>query len=245
MNNGNYNPYDFDSDYVSGQYAVPQQETIGTYTAKTFLWMFFGLLLTFGVAFLGYYTGSIYYVLAIPYFSILLLVAELAVVIYLAARIERLRVNTARVLFLAYAVLNGIVFSTYFLIFEVVSLILIFAATAVYFGAMAAYGFFTKTDLSRLRPILTGGVIFLLAFAVLSLFLPFPSSIERLYCLAGIAIFLGFTAYDTQKIRAFYGMYSGNSVMLQKASIFSALQLYLDFINLFLYLLRFLGRSKQ
>ena len=97
----------------------------------------------------------------------------------------------------------------------------------------------------RLRPILTGGVIFLLAFAVLSLFLPFPSSIERLYCLAGIAIFLGFTAYDTQKIRAYYATFAGNPEMAKKASIISALELYLDFINLFLYLLRFMGKRRN
>lgn len=82
-------------------------------------------------------------------------------------------------------------------------------------------------------------------FGIVSLFLPFLGALDRVYCLIGIAVFLGFTAYDTQKIRAYYAFYSGDAAMLRKASIFSALQLYLDFINLFLYLLRFLGRRKD
>lgn len=243
--NNNFNPYDFDSDYANGGYAPGRQETVGSYTAKAFLWMFLGLLVTFAVAYGGYVTGSIYYVFSIPSFHIVLLVAELAVVLLLAARITKMSVMTARVLFLAYAVLNGIVFSAYFLIFRMSSLILVFAATAIYFGALAAYGYLTKADLSGLRPILVSGLIFLIVFGVLSLFLPFPGMMERVVCLIGIAIFLGFTAYDTQKIKALYQYYSGDEAMLQKASIYSALQLYLDFINLFLYLLRFMGKAKR
>lgn len=219
-------------------------ESVGSYTAKTFLWMFLGLLTTFSVAFIGYVTGAIIFVFAIPYFHIVLLVAELAVVFFLSARIHTLSVPIARALFFVYALLNGVVFSAYFIIFEAGSLILVFGATALYFGALALYGYFTKADLSRLRPILVGGLIFLLVFGLLSLFLPL-GAMDRIVCLIGIAIFLGFTAYDTQKIRAFYEYYGSDPAMLQKASIFSALQLYLDFINLFLYLLRFLGKRKS
>lgn len=219
-------------------------ETVGSYTAKTFLWMFLGLLVTAAVAFFGYASNLVYYVLS-SYMSIMVLtVAEVAVVLVLAARIEKLSVGAARALFFLYAVLNGVVFSAYFVLFDVVSLVLVFAATAVYFGALAAYGYLTKADLSRLRPILVGGLIFLLVFGILSLFLPL-GALDRIYCLVGIAIFLGFTAYDTQKIRYYYNAYSGNPELAQKASIFSALQLYLDFVNLFLYLLRFLGKRKN
>lgn len=221
-------------------------ESVGSYTAKTFLWMFLGLLTTFVVAAVGYGSTLTLYMLAyIPYSHIVLLVAELAVVFILSARIQRLSIPAARALFFLYAVLNGIVFSAYFLIFDVTSMILVFAATAVYFGALAAYGYVTKTDLTRLRPILVGGLIFLIAFGVLSLFIPGLASMDRIVCLVGIAIFLGFTAYDTQKIRHYYNAFSGNPELAQKASIISALQLYLDFINLFLYLLRFLGKRKN
>lgn len=219
-------------------------EPIGVYTAKTFLWMFLGLLTTFAVAFFGYATGSILYVFAIPYFHIVLLVVELGVVLFLSARLHSLRVGTARTLFFVYAAVNGVVFSAYFLIFDMLSLILIFAMTALYFGVMALYGYRTKTDLSRLRPILVGGLIFLIVCGLLSLFLPL-GIVDRVVCLIGVAIFLGFTAYDTQKIRALYDAYQGDQAMLERASIYSALQLYLDFINLFLYLLRFLGKNKK
>lgn len=221
------------------------QESAAAYTAKTFLWMFLGLLTTFFVAAAGYASQATLYLLVyVPYSQIILLVAELVVVVALSARVHKLSVPVARALFFLYAVLNGIVFSAYFLIFEVSSMILVFLATSIYFGALAAYGYLTKTDLSRLRPVLVGGLIFLLIFGLLSLFLPL-GAFDRVVCLVGIAIFLGFTAYDTQKIRTYYTAFAGNPEMAQKASILSALELYLDFVNLFLYLLRFLGRRKN
>lgn len=231
-------------DYNDQSLDVYTGESVGAYTVKAFFWMFLGLLTTFAVAFFGYATRTILYVFAIPYFHIVLLVLELGVVMFLSARLHKLHVGTARALFFVYAALNGVVFSAYFLIFSMLSLILVFAMTAVYFGAMALYGHFTKTDLSRLRPILVGGLIFLIVCGLLSLFLPLGMA-DRVICLVGVAIFLGFTAYDTQKIRACYQAFQGDQAMLERASIFSALQLYLDFINLFLYLLRFLGKNRK
>ena len=129
--------------------------------------------------------------------------------------------------------------------YDLMSVVLVFLATAVYFGALAAYGHFTRRDLSGVGPILFSGLIFLLVFGVLSIFIPALSAFDRMVCLLGIAVFLGYTAYDTQRIRAYYHYYAGYPDMMEKASIFSALQLYLDFLNLFLYLLRFLGKSRN
>ncbi len=218
--------------------------TLSQYVVRTFTWMFIGLMVTFGIAYGGYATGLILYVFTVPYLPTVLLVAEVAVVLILAACVQKLSVGAARALFLGYAVLNGVVFSSYFLIFEMASLILIFAMTGLYFGVFALYGHCTKRDLSGLRPILMGGLIFLLVVGLLSLFLPM-GRLDRIICLIGVAIFLGFTAYDTQKIKSFYAYYSQDSAMLEKASVFSALQLYLDFINIFLYLLRFMGKRKN
>lgn len=147
-------------------------------------------------------------------------------------------------LFALYSLINGMVFSVYFVLYEVANLIFIFGLTALFFGAFALYGRFTKTDLSRLRPLLIGGLIFLLIAGLLMMFIDF-SPLERIVCMVGIVVFLCFTAYDTQKIKANYEYFYGDEAMLQKASIYSALQLYLDFINLFLYLLRFLGRNSR
>lgn len=231
------------NDYGGYGYAAPGI-SLNQYIVRTFTWMFIGLLVTFGVAYGGYATGAIWYVFRVPYLPIILLVAEIALVLVLATCVQKLSVGAARALFLGYAVLNGVVFSTYFLLFDLAGLIMIFAMTALYFGVFALYGHLTKRDLSGLRPILLGGLIFLLVIGLLSLFLPL-GAVDRVICLIGVAVFLGFTAYDTQKIKSFYAYYSADSAMLEKASVFSALQLYLDFINIFLYLLRFMGKRRN
>lgn len=233
----------YSNDYGGYGYAAPEI-TLSQYVVRTFTWMFIGLLVTFGIAYGGYATGMILYVFTVPYLPIILLVAEVALVMILAACIQKLSVGAARALFIGYAILNGVVFSVYFLLFELTSLILIFAMTALYFGVFALYGHCTKRDLSGLRPILVGGLIFLLVVSLLSMFLPL-GALDRIICLIGVAIFLGFTAYDTQKIKSFYAYYSTDGAMLEKASVFSALQLYLDFVNIFLYLLRFMGKRKN
>ena len=233
-----FDPYEFDRDMNQ----VGQMETLGQYTARTFLWMVLGLLVTFGVALACWLTGVVVYVWS---FQIVILIATLVLSFTMASRIERMSVGTAKAMFIAFSVLFGLTMSIYLLIFDLPSLILVFLATAVYFAALAAYGHFTRADLSGLRTILFSGLIFLIVFGVLSMFIPWLAAMDRIVCIIGIAVFLGFTAYDTQKIRSYYHYYAGFPDMLEKASIFSALQLYLDFINLFLYLLRFMGRRKN
>ena len=236
-----FDPYEFDrSMHPSGTY------TLGQYTAKTFLWMMLGLLVTFGVAAIGYATDLTWVLYRdIPGLHLILLVATLILSITMVSRIERMSVTSAVVLFVAFSALFGLTLSLYMYVFQMTSFILIFLLTALYFGALAAYGYLTKADLSRLGPILFSGLIFLVIFGLLSMFIPGLAAMDRAVCLIGIVVFLGYTAYDTQRIQAFYSYYSGYPDMLEKASIFSALQLYLDFINLFLYLLRFLGSKKN
>lgn len=233
-----FNPGEFDSSYKTNQL------TLNLYISRTFGWMFVGLMVTF---LLGWYmaaSGMVFRLFAIPYVSILLLVAEVAVVLVLSARIHKQSVGVSRVLFFAYAILNGLVFSAYFVIYDVANVILIFGLTALFFGGFALYGRVTQTDLSRLRPFLIGGLVFLLVSSLVLMLFDI-SSLERLICMAGIVIFLCFTAYDTQKIKKNYQYFSHDVALLERASIYSALQLYLDFINLFLYLLRFLGSRSR
>ena len=238
MEERNIRRYDFDSDYASAGL------TLNEYITRTFGWMFVGLMVTFVLAAAMAYTGAVWVLAAIPSISMILLIAEVAVVLILSSGIQKRSVGATRMLFLLYSVINGLVFSFYFVVFEVANLIFIFGLTALFFGAFALYGRFTKTDLSRLRPLLLGGLIFLVIAGLLSLFIDF-SAMERVICMVGIVVFLCFTAYDVQKIKFNYEYFYGNEEILQKASIFSALQLYLDFINLFLYLLRFLGRNNR
>ena len=147
-------------------------------------------------------------------------------------------------MFFAYAILNGVTFSAVFFAYDVQILLSVFALTALYFGALAAYGWLTKRDLSGLGTILGFSVLFLLVFWVLSMFLPL-GAFERIICFIGLAVFMGCTAYDTQRIKHLHAEYGEDYEMSKKASIFAALQLYLDFINIFLYILRLLGRRSS
>ncbi len=237
-----FDPYEFDRQYAP----AGQIEPIGQYTAKTFLWMVLGLMITFGVAVVCWLTyATMYALFYAPWLQLVVLVATLVLSFTMASRIEKMSVAAAKGIFIAFSVLFGFTLSIYLFLYEIMSFILVFLLTAVYFAALAAYGYLTKRDLSGLRTILISGLLFLIVVGILSMFIPAVSALDRIVCIIGIAVFLAFTAYDTQKIRGFYNYYAGYPDMLEKASIFSALQLYLDFLNLFLYLLRFLGKRRN
>lgn len=225
-------------------------ESLGRYTAKTFLLMFLGLMVTFLTAIFFTETRQGYLLVvrafnAIPAFHVILMIAELAVVLGMTAFLHKITTGTATLFFFIYSALTGVTFAVIFLLYDLVTLLLVFAATALYFGGMAVFGFVTHIDLSRMRSILVGGLLFLILMNVLMFFIPGLQMADQVLCTIGVVIFLAYTAYDTQKIRAFYGAYQGDEVMLKKASIYSALQLYLDFINMFLYLLRIFGKRSR
>ncbi len=222
---------------------LEQRVTLATHTIKTFGWMFFGLMVTFVLAYTSYSTGFIFNILSIPSILYILPLAEILLVIVLSARIYKLPVAATHALFFVYAVLNGLTFSVYFLIYNLASMIYVFAITSGMFGAMALYGFFTKSDLSKWKTVLFFGLIALVVFWVVAMFINL-SAFETIACSIGVLIFVGFTAYDTQKIKLCYEAYYNDPEMLEKVSIYSALQIYLDFINLFIYLLRLFGRRK-
>lgn len=242
-----FDPHELDRDYGAPSGVITEAQ----YTTRTFLWMMLGLMITFGVAILGWMTNlTLYLYAASPLVPIALGLVTLFMVITFSGRIEKMSVSSAQTLFVVFSIVMGITVSSWLYLFQLFSVVLIFLMTALYFGALAAYGHFTSRSLAGYRPILLSGLIFLVVFGlvlfgIVSLFIPDLSALESVYCLIGIAIFLGYTAYDTQRIREFYYYYSGYPDMMEKASIFSALQLYLDFINLFLYLLRFLGRQRD
>lgn len=237
-----FDPHELDRDYGAPSGVITEAQ----YTTRTFLWMMLGLLITFGVAILGWMTNlTLYLYAASPLVPIALGLVTLFMVITFSGRIEKMSVASAQTLFVVFSIVMGITVSSWLYLFQLFSVVLVFLMTALYFGALAAYGHFTSRSLAGYRSILLSGLIFLLVFEILVTFIPGLSGMESVYCLIGIGIFLGYTAYDTQRIREFYYYYSGYPDMMEKASIFSALQLYLDFINLFLYLLRFLGRQRD
>jgi FtsH-binding integral membrane protein len=173
-----------------------------------------------------------------------LIIAEFAAVIYLTARIERMSFMTAGLVFLVYSLLNGVMFSVIFLAYTMESIASTFFITAGTFGAMSFVGYFMKKDLSAVGRFLTMALIGLIIASVVNMFL--QSSLLMWICtIGGVLLFSGLTAYDTQKIKHMFLMHGAEmNESTMKLALMGSLTLYLDFINLFLYLLRLFGDRK-
>ena len=172
-----------------------------------------------------------------------LIIGEVVLVMVLAARVQRMSAATATAVFIGYSALNGLTLSMVFLAYTSASVAQAFFVTAGVFGVMTIYGFVTKTDLSRLGNILGMALIGFIIATVVNIFL----RSEGLYWIityAGVLIFTGLVAYDTQQIKKMALAGAGDDESGQKLAIMGALKLYLDFINLFLQLLRILGRQR-
>lgn len=172
-----------------------------------------------------------------------LVIAELGLVVALSGAINRLSAVNAMLLFLLYSALSGVTFSVIFLTYTRASIASTFFVTAGTFGAMSVYGHVTKRDLTSWGSFLFMGLVGVVLASLVNLFLHSPAFYWiSTYC--GILVFVGLTAYDTQKIKALARQGFSNEETEKKAAIIGALQLYLDFINLFLLLLRFSDRRR-
>ncbi len=234
-----FDPYQFDRSHPSSE-SYP----FGLYLSNTFLWLFLGLMLTFGVALVCWLTGIAPLVCS-SVGAVVLLVIQLCVVVFFGSMLENMEVGTAKACFVAYSVLDGFLFSVYFYLFELGSLIFTFLAAAVFFGVFALYGHLTQNDLSSLRPILISGLAVLIIYGIISLFVPGLGIMDGVMVLGGVALFLAYTAYDIQNVQRYYYDYRSDPEMLDKAAIFSAFQLQLDFINLFIHLIDLIGKRKD
>ncbi len=169
-----------------------------------------------------------------------LFIVELGLVFYTTARIQKLSLTTATTLFIIYSALNGVTLSGIFMVYSMTSIAKVFFITAGTFAAMALYGYFTKTDLSKIGNILFMALIGLIIATVVNLFMK-SAMFDLILCYIGVGIFVGLTAWDSQKIKHMLAMQVDMSENAQKIALMGALSLYLDFINLFLYLLRIFG----
>lgn len=168
-----------------------------------------------------------------------LCVAELIMVLVLTSKIAKgVNSSVATLLFYVYSILNGVTLSLILLIYTAASVVSTFAITAGVFAAMSIYGYFTDKDLSRIGSFLFMALIGLIICTVVNIFLH-SSSMEWIISFAGVAIFIGLTAWDTQKIKTMIAYSSPDQT--ENVATLGALSLYLDFINLFIYLLRFFG----
>ena len=167
-----------------------------------------------------------------------LMAVELGLVIAISAAINKLSTATATALFYLYSVVNGIVLTPIFMVYTMSSIGFTFLITSLTFGAMTIFGYVTKQDLTKFGAILFMGLIGLIICSLVNIFLQ-SSALEWGISIVGVLIFVGLTAWDTQKIKEMASMADQSQV--GKVATLGALSLYLDFINLFLYLLRFFG----
>lgn len=223
-------------------------ESISTVEAdfmqKVYLWMTFALTLT---GFVAYRTTQSEFLLELIFSSsfgfIGLILAELALVFWISSGLQRMSSNMAIGLFLLYSVLNGMTLSVLLIAYTGASVASTFFITAGMFGAMSVYGYTTKQDLSSWGNLLFMALIGLILASVVNIFLQ-SSGLYWLISYIGVLIFVGLTAYDTQKIKQLADQVIVESEVGRKVAILGALTLYLDFINMFIFMLRILGNRR-
>ena len=236
----------------SGQTTQPRRTggplTLNQYLTRVFGWMVAGLGATFATAvvFQAALSNRAFFniISSIPAFHMLLLVAEMLVVIKLDRNLTRMDTQKATAMFFLYAVLNGLTFASILYVYSLSDVVFAFLAALLYFGLMAAYGATTKRDLTGWGRVTGPALVTLLIVNLLGIFFDF-GPLDLLICSAAIVLFLCITARDIQRPTRYHSMWSGNTAMAEKGAIFGALQLYLDFINLFLYILRIFARSRN
>ena len=209
-----------------------------SYMLSVYNYMASGVLLTGIVALLFASSGLAAQVLSTPLAWVIML-APLAFVMVLSFGIHRLKTSTAQALFWAFAVVMGLSMSSIFLVFTGTSIAQTFFATAAAFAGLSLWGYTTKKDLSGFGTFLIMGVVGLLVAMILNIFLQ-SSGLAFAISAIGVLLFAGLTAYDTQRIKSIYAYVAGTD-MMGKTVIMGALSLYLDFVNMFTFLLNFMG----
>lgn len=212
---------------------------------KVFIWMALALVIT-GVTAYGVATTPSLLIAIVTNKALFwgLIIAELALVFVVSGALNRLSLATATLLFVLYSVVNGATLSVIFLAYSMPAIIQTFFITAGTFGVMALVGYTTKTDLTSLGKLLFMALIGLVIATVVNMFVG-STGFDYILSYVGVLIFVGLTAYDTQKIKQMCMQAPDAGEHMQKLALLGALSLYLDFINLFLYLLRIFGNNKD
>jgi uncharacterized protein len=212
------------------------------YMLRVYNYMTGGLLLTGGVAYIAAASGFYASIAATPLFWVVLL-APLALVMLLSFRIERIGLGAAQVSFWAYAALVGLSLSGIFLVYAGESIARVFLISAATYCATSLYGYTTRADLSRFGSFLFMGLVGIVIAGIVNLFWA-STTLQLVVSVIGVLVFTGLTAYDTQRIREIY-VAREDDVIAGKKAIMGALALYLDFLNLFLLLMRLLGNRRR
>ena len=227
------------------QQEMTNASTFKVLMRKVYLWMTLALMIT-GITAAGVANSP--NILALIYSSQVvmwgIIIAEFGLVIYISARLEKLSLSTATTLFALYSILNGVMLSSIFLLYSTAIISKVFFITAGTFGVTALYGYATKKDLSSLGNILFMVLIGLVIATIVNVFMK-SAMFDLILSYIGVIIFVGLTAWDSQKIKHMMMVQQDADESAQKLALIGALSLYLDFINLFLYLLRIFGRSND
>jgi FtsH-binding integral membrane protein len=216
------------------------------FVSKVMMQMGVGLFISFLTAYLTVRSDTLFnLVFGSTFIFLILMFSELGLVIYLTRSINRMSFAQARIGFYVYAVLNGLTLSSIFMIYNITSIYSVFLTAAIMFVISGLIGMSTKRDLSSLGRFFMAALIGIIAASILNMFLGL-TSLDLMISIVGVLLFSGITAYDMQKIREIhYNAYNLDGEITAKYSILAALELYLDFINLFLYLLRLFGRRRS
>jgi uncharacterized protein len=217
-------------------------EDLRSYLIRVYNYMTGGLVLTGTTAYVGAASGFYLRTIGTPLYWIILL-APLGLVLLLGYRIQRMSVTAAQLTFWTFAVLMGLSLSGIFIVYTGESIARVFFITGATFGAASLYAYTTHRDLSRFGSFLFMGLIGILIAMVVNIFLK-STALQMTVSVMGVIVFTGLAAYDTQKIRALYVQGEDGAVATKK-SILGALALYLDFLNLFLFLLRLMGSGSR
>ena len=208
--------------------------------SKIYMWVFIGLLITFAS---GYYLQTSLSLLSLLFTNssyLILYIAQIAIAIILPVRLHKMSKTTATILYLVYTLLTGLTFSSIFVIFNIWDIVFVFLVTALVFLIFALIGRFTKIDLTKIGTFLLMAIIGIIILEIINIFV-MSSGLDLFLCIVGLIVFLGYIAYDVQKIKRMsdYGMDQ------DKLAIYGAFELYLDFINVFLRLLQLFGRRRD
>mgnify|MGYP005834092097 CR=1 FL=1 len=224
----------------NGQALIPKT-SFAEQMAKVYGWMFVGLAMTAGIAI--FTANSSLRFLALDRFTYLILaVIELGFVWYLSSKVFEMKYENAAAMFVIYSGLNGLTFSIIFFRYNLGSIATVFFITSALFGFMSVYGLVTKQDLTKWGQMFIVGLFGIIIATLANIFMK-SDTLSMIISYIGVAVFLGLTAYDSKKLKEIYTYYAGTQKE-NNVAIIGALTLYLDFINLFLFILRILGRKK-
>lgn len=207
--------------------------------SKTFLWMFIGLLLTFLTGFYVANNEVMFTNIFKGYWFVGLIILELVLVIFLSARVFKMKPSTAKCCFILYSIISGLTFSSIFIYYELSSIIYIFLLTALVFGVLALIGYTTKTDMTKVGKYCIIGLIGAIIVVIINIFLQ-NTIIDLIVSIVILLLFVGITIYDVQKLKNL----QNSDLPVENLAIYGALDLYLDFINIFIELLRLFARER-